>query len=256
MAKNLIPDGSEAYFDGKNYDAENFTVNEDIPFYIEMAKKAKGPVLEIACGTGRITIPIAKAGVDIMGLDFSGAMLKRAREKSKKEGVKIKWLKADCRNFKLGRKFDLIYMPFNSMQHLHDRVSIEKMFSCVKKHLSKKGKFIVDVFNPNPHFLDRDTNELFPVGYYKDPYTNKDILVNEQYSYNKKDQVANIIWHYKRGKKRLFSKKLNMRCFFPMEFDSLFHYNGFKVLQKHGSFERVPFDSESQKQIIVCKPIK
>ena len=49
MAKHLIPDGSEVYFDGMNYDAENFTVNEDIPFYIEMAKKAKGPVLEIAC---------------------------------------------------------------------------------------------------------------------------------------------------------------------------------------------------------------
>jgi len=63
VAKNLIPDGSEVYFDGKNYDADNSTVRDDIPFYIKMAKKAKGPVLEIACGTGRITIPIAKAGV-------------------------------------------------------------------------------------------------------------------------------------------------------------------------------------------------
>ena len=253
MAKDLIPDGSEVYFDGKNYDAENSTIRDDIPFYIEMAKKAKGLVLEIACGTGRITIPAAKAGADITGLDFSAALLAHAKEKSKKEGLKIKWVKADCRNFKLGRKFDLIYMPFNSMQHLHDRVSIERMFSCVKKHLSGKGKFIVDVFNPNPHFLDRDNKELFPVGYYKDPHTGKDMLVNEQYSYDKANQTANIVWHYKRGKKRLFSKKLNMRCFFPLEFDGLFHYNGFKVLYKYGSFKKTRFDSNSRHQIIVSK---
>ena len=253
MAKNLIPDGSEVYFDGMNYDAENFAITEDIPFYVEMAKKARGPVLEIACGTGRITIPAAKAGADIMGLDFSAALLAHAKEKSKKEGLKIKWVKADCRNFKLGRKFDLIYMPFNSMQHLHDRVSIEKMFSCVKKHLTEKGKFIVDVFNPNPHFLDRDTKELFPVGYYKDPRSNAQILVNERYSYDKASQTSSIIWHYRKGKKLLFSKKLNMRCFFPLEFDNLFHYNGFKVLHKYGSFTKTRFGSESQHQIIVCK---
>jgi ubiquinone/menaquinone biosynthesis C-methylase UbiE len=255
VIKDLIPDGSEVYFDGINYDAENFTVKDDIPFYIEMAKKAKGPVLEVACGTGRITLPVAKASVDVMGLDFSVAMLARAREKSKKEGLDIRWIKADCRNFNIGQKFNLIYMPFNSMQHLHDRVSIEKMFSCVKKHLSTKGKFIVDVFNPNPHFLDRDNKELFPIGYYKDPHTDKDILVNEQYSYDKAGQSANIIWHYKRGKKPLFSKKLNMRCFFPLELDNLFHYNDFKILNKYGSFERDTFDSESQKQIIVCKAL-
>ncbi len=256
MVKNLIPDGSEVYFDGQNYDAENFTVRDDVPFYIEMAKKAKGPVLEIACGTGRITIPIAKTGVDVMGLDYSQAMLARAKEKGKKEGLKIKWVKADCRNFKLGCKFNLIYMPFNSMQHLHDRISIEKMFSCVKRHLAEKGKFIVDVFNPNPHFLDRDNKELFPVGCYKDPNTGKDMLVNEQYFYDKVKQSSNIIWHYKRGKKPLFSKKLNMRCFFPMELDNLFHYNGFKILHKYGSFEKTKFDSESQKQIIVSEVVK
>ena len=142
------------------------------------------------------------------------------------------------------------------MQHLHDRASIEKMFSCVKEHLTEKGKFIVDVFNPNPHFLDRDNKELLPIGYYKDPHTGKDMLVNEQYSYDKANQSANIIWHYKRGKKLLFSKKLNMRCFFPLEFDILFHYNDFKILNKYGAFDRSKFDSESQKQIIVCKMAK
>ena len=65
---------------------------------------------------------MAKAGVDIMGLDFSKSMLARAKEKSKGEGLKIGWIKADCRNFKLGRKFNFIYMPCNSMQHIHDRV--------------------------------------------------------------------------------------------------------------------------------------
>ena len=143
------------------------------------------------------------------------------------------------------------------------------MFSCIGKHLVKGGIFVADVFNPNPVYRVRDGKELLPIGSYSDPYDGKNILVNEQYSYDKGSQSTNVIWHYKKGKKLVYSKKLkpmagavskryahqtaNMRCFFPLEFDNLFHYNGFRIVCKYGSFKRTKFNSESQHQIVVSK---
>ncbi|HAH31355.1 MAG TPA: class I SAM-dependent methyltransferase [Elusimicrobia bacterium] len=252
MSKHKLPDGSEVYWDGAHYDADNASIQTDIPFYIKEAKKAGGPVLELACGTGRLTIPIALAGVDITGVDISQPMLLRAREKAVKAGVKAGFIKADIRFFRLKKKFKLIFIPFNSMQHLHDRVSLERFFERVRAHLSPGGRFIVDVFNPNPHYLVRDPDELIPIGHYKDPLTGRDILVNESYSYDRAAQAARLGWHYKRGRCNIGVKKLNMRCFFPLELEMLLHYNGFAIKAKYGDFDRSAFRSGSPKQILVC----
>ena len=253
MAQHRIPDGSEVYWDGEHYDLDSGMVpTEDLPFYLAAAKKARGPVLELACGTGRLTIPLAKAGIAITGLDVAGPMLARAREKAAKENVKVKFLRADARQLRLKGRFKLIFIAFNSMQHLHDRVSLEKLFAGVKKHLAPGGRFMFDVFNPDPRYLVRDTEELLPIGSYKDPRTGKDILVNERYSYDRAAQASRITWHYKAGRRAAGTRKLNMRCFYPAELDALLHYNGLKILKKYGDFDRRPFTGESRKQILVC----
>ena len=190
MPKHKIPDGSEVYWDGCHYDADNISVQSDLPFYLKEAQKAKGPVLELACGTGRLTIPIAHSGVDITGVDISLPMLSKAREKSVKDGLNAVFIKADIRSFAVKKKFKLIFIPFNSMQHLHDRVSLERFFNRVRAHLAPGGRFILDVFNPNPHYLVRDADELIPISHYKDPVTGRDILVNESYSYDRAAQAA------------------------------------------------------------------
>jgi ubiquinone/menaquinone biosynthesis C-methylase UbiE len=94
----------------------NNDIVADIPFYMEEAGRAGGPVLELACGTGRLTIPIAQVGVDIGGLDQCPSMLARARAKASAAGIAIPFVESDCRNFSLERKFALIFMAFNSMQ--------------------------------------------------------------------------------------------------------------------------------------------
>ncbi|MBU2572487.1 MAG: class I SAM-dependent methyltransferase [Elusimicrobia bacterium] len=253
MKAHTIPDGSQVYWDGLHYDADNNSMPADLPFYLAEAKKAGGPVLEAACGTGRLTIPLAGAGIDITGLDISAPMLRAARKKAGKKGLKIRFIRADARKFSLNGKFRLIFIPFNSMQHLHDRVSLESFFSRVKKHLAPGGRFILDVFNPDPRYLVRDNKELVPIGYYQDPYSGGEVLVNEQYSYDRAAQVSRIAWHYKLGKKRLGVKRLNMRCFYPQELDALLHYNGFTSLRKYGGFRREPFSPDSPKQIVICR---
>ena len=253
--KHKIPDGSEVYWDGSHYDLYTGAAPEDLPFYLAEAKKARGPVLELACGTGRLTIPLARAGVDMTGLDVSVPMLKRARAKAAAEGVKVKFVRADARNPGLKGRFGLIFIAFNSMQHLHDRVSLERFFSGVKERLAPGGRFILDVFNPDPRCLVRDGDELLPVSYYKDPVTGTDILVNEQYSYDRAVQTSRITWHYKAGRLAARPRRLNMRCFYPAELEALLHYNGLKIVKKYGGFDRSPFTGASQKQIVICRKV-
>ena len=256
MSGTKIADGSEVYWDGLHYDAFNQPYADDFKFLLAEAKKARGPVLELACGTGRLTIPLKKAGIDIAGLDLAAPMLVRARAKAAGAGVKIDFVHGDARKFRLKKRFKLIFMAFNSMQHLARREDIEGLFSSIAAHLAPGGRFIFDVFNPDPGYLTRDTEELLPVAYYPDPAGGGKVLVNEQYSYDKAAQVSRLIWHYRREKDgKTVKKTLNLRCFFPEELLALVHYNCFKVLARYGDFERHPFKSSHRKQVIVCSPV-
>ena len=97
-------------------------LTEDIPFWVEEAQASGGPVLELACGTGRVAIPIAQTGVPVVGLDNSSAMLKVARVKARKLRLTtsvLRFTRGDMRNFSLGKqRFPLVIIPFRSFQAL------------------------------------------------------------------------------------------------------------------------------------------
>jgi SAM-dependent methyltransferase len=241
------------YWDGRHYDLQHKGFDEDIPFYLKKAKQCDGPVLELACGTGRITVPLAKAGIRITGLDISHQMLERAKQKAAEGSVDVEWVNADCRDFDLGGKFRVIYLPFNSIAHLHDLESIEACFGCVRKHLSPKGRFIIDIFNPRLDILIRDPDERYPVGEYPDPDGRGDVVMTENNVYDPLTQVNRIKWYFRIGDApEEFVRDLNMRIFYPQELDALLRYNGFAIEAKFGDFDESPFTSASTKQIPVC----
>ena len=247
-----ITDGSEIYWDGLHYDAFNAPAQNDLKFYLAQARKARGPVLELACGTGRLTIPLKKEGIVITGLDLAAPMLERAKVKAAEAGLKVPFLRGDASKFSLGRKFKLIFMAFHSMQHLGSLKEIEGLFASVSRHLAPGGSFVFDVFNPNPHCLVRDPGEMLPVAYYKDPSGEGKVLVNETYSYDKAAQVSRIIWHFRSEKTgKTVKKSVNLRCFYPEELLALARYNGFRVAARYGDFRGRPFSGASLEQILV-----
>lgn len=244
------------YRDGRHYDALNSFLVADIPFYVEEARRSGGPVLELACGTGRLAIPIAQSGVEIVGLDISLSMLAHARVKA--AGVKIEFVEGDCRDFDLGRKFALIFMAFNSMQLLHDFASQAALFGRVRKHLAEGGRFVFDVFNPRMGFLTRSPEERWPEREYADPGGNGTIVLEHTMRYDDAAQMNHIKWYFSRrganGTERDFRvEDLRMRCFFPQELDLLVRSQGFEMVEKYGNFERKPFASGDPKQVVVCK---
>ncbi len=257
MVKARIADGSEVYWDGLQYDAFNAPVHNDLKFYLAEAKKARGPVLELACGTGRLTIPLKKEGINITGLDLAAPMLERAKAKAAAAGLKIHFLRGDARKFSLGKKFKLIFMAFHSLQHLGGRGDLEGLFASVSRHLAPGGRFIFDVFNPDPRCLVRDPEEMLPVAYYDNPAGGGKVLVNETYSYDRKAQVSRITWHYRSEKTgKTVKKSLNLRCFYPEELLALVHYNGFKLAARYGDFRGRPFTGASREQILILNRLR
>jgi SAM-dependent methyltransferase len=211
-------------------------------------------VLELACGTGRVTIPIAQSGVEIVGLDQSASMLAYARSKAADAGVNITWVEADCRQFELSRKFALIFMAFNSMQHLHDHESLAALFGNVRKHLAERGRFIFDVFNPSIAILNRDPSQRYVERQYEDPDGRGTITLEQTAVYDDAAQVNRITWYFSLpGEKDFRVEQLPMRCFFPQELDLLVRANGFAIEEKFSNFERKPFAGGGMKQVVVCK---
>jgi 2-polyprenyl-3-methyl-5-hydroxy-6-metoxy-1,4-benzoquinol methylase len=242
------------YRDGRIYDVMHEKLVADTNFFVEEAVRIGGPVLEVACGTGRIAIPIAKKGIEIVGLDISEGMLSEAKKKSDQENLKIEWVHADCRDFNLNKKFKLIFIPFNSMQHLHDLRSIESFFSNVKKHLAIGGVFIIDVFNPSVSILARGKQDRQKVMDLTDPQTGLKATIEETINYEIATQINRVKWYYSLESEKDYKiDELNMRCFFPQELEALVKYNGFEIVSKFGNFDRDAFASESPKQILALK---
>ncbi|HQH51029.1 MAG TPA: class I SAM-dependent methyltransferase [Candidatus Hydrogenedentes bacterium] len=246
----------EYYFDGRRYDVENDDYALDIPFYVERAKRSGGPVLEVGCGTGRVTLPIAREGLEIVGLDIAPAMLARLGDKAAKEGLEIPLVEADCRHFSLDRLFELIICPFSAMQHMHDRASLEAFLDRVRAHLTPGAPFIFDVFNPNVEVLARGAGERFPVFTYTEEESGQEIFVEEATDYDDAAQVSHITWYCTGGgSDEVREEEIHLRCFYPQELDMLLYYNRFEILDKLGTFSGEPFASGLGRQIVVCRPV-
>jgi len=139
------------FYDPAAYDGRAQGVPGDVEFFLGQAKRAHAeghPVLELACGTGRVSIPIARAGVTVVGLDRSAAMLARAAEKA--AGLEnVRWVEGDMRDFDLPERFGLVFVPYRSFQHL---MTIDDQLACLRsvhRHLVPGGRLAIDIFNPD-----------------------------------------------------------------------------------------------------------
>ncbi len=247
MVKESLP----IYFDGEHYDA--MTERKiDIPFYKRQVEKYGDPVLELGCGTGRITIPIAKEGHKIIGLDISKELLRRAKSKAEKSDLEIDWIRDDMRTFSLNKRFNLIFVPFNSIHHILTLEDMEMLLKNVKNHLRPEGRFIIEFFNPDLDILTRDPEEEYPVMEYDHPETRGSVEITEKVRYEKASQLMHLTWFYEYGdttKKREWTN----RIWFPKEVHEVLKYNGFKIEHKYGDFDESEFTNNSGQQIVICK---
>jgi SAM-dependent methyltransferase len=136
------------------YDLDVAEERDDIAMYLALASASDGPVLELACGSGRIAVPLAAAGKAVTGVDIDGSMLERAstawqseRAHASPEGS-LHLVKADVTELDLGRRFDLVILGFNSILLLHERAAQQRVIKVMTRHLTEDGRAIIDVWLP------------------------------------------------------------------------------------------------------------
>ena len=223
----------------------------EVEFYTRQATECGPRVLELACGTGRVTLPLAERGLQMTGLDISEEMLTRARVKSVAAGVNIRWVQGDMRAFALGAEFDLIFIPINSLCHLLTRADAEACLRCVRQHLAPRGRFVIDVFNPDLKILARHPQHWYPVNTYPLP-NGGHMHLSEQTQYDRATQINHIVWRFEFSDAPTQDRALAMRQYFPQELDMLLAYNGLAVLAKYGKYGEKAFHAESNQQLVVA----
>lgn len=243
------------------YDLTQRGVAGDVEFYLDMARQADGEVLDLACGTGRISIPMAQAGLSVTGLDLSAEMLKRAQEKAEQQGVsdRLKLVQGDMRSFDLQKSFSLIMIPFRSFLHLLHIQEQMKALSCIRKHLAPGGKLAFNVFVPKISHLYEESERMSLRSTYR-LETGEEVAMWDYTRYDHFQQLSEVTRTYERiSPEGVVLEKVvgrfTLRYIFPAELHHLLRLNGFKVTQRYGSFAKAPFDASSSELIIVAELI-
>lgn len=240
----------DVIYDPDWYDRIN-TFDVDLPFYREYAVNTGGNVLELCCGTGRLTVPLAEAGVGITGMDLSEPMLGRAGEKARDAGVEIPFVLDDIRSFQLDRMFDMVFIPFNSLQGIFNWRDVLAVFERVTAHLKPGGLFIFDIFNPDFDYMRVRKDQ--PVDLFRfDLDDGRPVTIRETCDYDAAAQVNRVTWYFDVAGET-FTAGLDVRCFFPQEILALVNAAGIEVNERFGAFDKSPFTSSSRKQILVCR---
>jgi SAM-dependent methyltransferase len=241
------------YYDGRHYDRREMHPTDDIAFWERQARRCGDPVLELACGTGRITIPLAKAGFRVTGLDILPSMMDEGRRKAAREAIDIGWVEGDCRDFDLGQAYSLIFIPYNSMNHLQTLTDLEACFLCVRNHMRAGSRFIFDIFNPRLDILLRDPSKEYPHSVYEDPDGRGSIEITENNVYDPATQINTVRLFFALPDGSRHRYDLICRMWFPQEIDAIVKYNGFDVESKYGDYDESRFHGNSPKQIMVCR---
>ena len=240
----------------------------DTGFWWAAATAARGPILELGCGTGRVLLPLARDGVEITGLDLSPAMLELCRAKLQAEPPEVRarasLVAADMTSFDLGRRFAAVFCPFAGFQQLR---RVDQQLACLERcraHLIPRGKLVLDLPNPDPA----------PAEYARDDALDGEAATQEVdwtdgrrirwwmtvVGYDRLQQCNQCEVTYEivetDGTTRRLTETLVLRYTFRYELEHLLVRAGFRVAALYGDHDCSPFAEESPAMIFVAEPLQ
>ena len=225
-------------------------IKGDTKFYLQEAKKARGPVLEAACGTGRIMLPLLEAGVDIDGFDITPKMISVLKKKAKAKGLKPNVWVADMRSFRSKRKYGLIIVPYRSFLHIRTTEDQIKTLKNFKRHLKKGGRLVMNFFYPDFNFMaknDGKTSKKHPI-YIK----GKKYYSQEKVSISPIEQFNTVQWTLTgQGKTRKYS--IDICYIYKKEFDLLLSAAGFRKWKVYGGFKKEKLTKMQQEMVWIIR---
>jgi len=236
------------------YDYYAKGVEGDVDFYVEEAQSADGPVLELGCGTGRVIVPIAEAGIEVVGLDQSVAMLDVARQRISRCDAevqkRVELIDGDMRDFWLGRRFERILIPFRSFLHLLTVEDQKQALRRIHEHLTDNGRFVFNIFDPNLQMIVEHSGSLGSSvkkeSDFVHPETERQVILSDTRHYDIERQIIEQYYIFEEldDDGYVVSKHyshMTLRYIFRYEMEHLLELCGFQVEALYGDFKRGPF---------------
>jgi SAM-dependent methyltransferase len=232
----------------------------DVAFFVEAARTAGSPVLEVGCGTGRVLIPIARAGMDIVGVDLSPHMLAICRKRLLEEPAavqsRVQIVQADMRQFDLDRAFTLAVIPFRAFQHL---LTVDDQLAClrsVRRHLVEDGTFILDLFNPSLDYLvNRPLGEVHAEEpEFSMPDGRRVIRHHKTMAHDRFNQINDfeLIYDVKDpdGREESLVHAFRLRYLFRFEAEHLLARAGFSIEHVYAGFDKSEYGSRYPGELV------
>ena len=261
---DLVEAGArEHYEDAALYDHEYRRRRADVTFYREVARRrlgGPGRILELGCGSGRVTVPLARDGHEVVAVDRSRPMLDRLRARiaalPSAVAARITPAWGDLRAFDApGGKFPLAIAAFNVLEHLYTRGEVDACLRRVAAHLAPDGAFVFDVQLPDLAWLSRDPGRRWARTRFTDPTTKRKMIYSTNHDYDPVSQIALIRLYYDPadGAGPGHVVQLSQWKFFPAELEALVAHAGMRVVERFGDFSFGPLGPASESQVLVCQ---
>jgi SAM-dependent methyltransferase len=229
----------------------------DLRFYENACAGADG-VLELGAGAGRVTIPIARAGAQVLGLEIDETMLTLARRavalETPEVQARVSWVQSDMSDFTLARRFDRVILPYNTLLCLLSSEDVARCLACVHRHLKPKGQLIFDVYQADPMHEDNDDEEDDD----DEPIVTIDHAagvfdVYEQSTWLRKQQRLDTAYHFvPRNGQEGFAQHIPQRYLLGPEIHQLLSDSGFRRLHHQGGFFGEPLDDDALHHVVIA----
>jgi len=245
---------TDPYHDAALYDLVYAKVRDDIPFYLSLARQAGGPVLEIACGTGRVMIPILEAGVEIHGLDLDPHMLAELRRKAAARGLEARTYQGDMRDFTMPGRYRLVIVPFRAFLHMESSDDQIRALLCMREHLEPGGLLALNVFYPAFETLrDKDGVRWRSIEV-TDPESGRPIEVYDVSRYDRVRQqltvARDVIQRKEPGSETVTRLGFSLRWIYRFEMELLLRAAGFARVEILGGFDRRPLTRDTDEMVV------
>ncbi|MDQ6661437.1 MAG: class I SAM-dependent methyltransferase, partial [Chloroflexota bacterium] len=148
------------------YDREHAHFDEDLDMYQSFAELSLGPILELACGSGRLLVPLARDGYELVGVDSSAEMLRLARQQLEAEELakRVTLIQQDMRALHLSQQFRLAFIALGSFAHITSRQAQQQALASIRAQMAYSGTFILDISNADVRYMEQLSGQMLHQG--------------------------------------------------------------------------------------------
>lgn len=247
----------DLYADPALYDLEYAHQAEDVVHYLRLAARTAGPILELGCGNGRITVPLARAGCRVHGVDTSADMLDDLRRKLAVEDEalrgRITLSREDFRRLEVAGTYGLVLLPFNALHHCMTHHDVLDLLRGVRDRLAPDGRLALDLYLPDPTLYARDPGQRYEPRDFVDPRTGGRLQSWESGWYDVLQQIHHVRYIYRAGDGPERTVGIDLRMFYPQELRALLDWAGFEILSEAEDFDGHPLRAESLKWVLTLR---